>query len=339
MSILVLGGGKSGTSAKKYLEQQGKQVELFDKKIEYCVVSPGIKVVSELDLAPWRLCDKIVAITGTNGKSSVVKMIAQVLGERGVLCGNIGIPVTSVAKELKGKIAVVEVSSFQLEIPPRNFKPDISVILNISTDHLDRHGTMEDYIRCKKRIRGKIHFEYISNEDAVLKVCTELGYKETHIKQVVKEYMESNKEHRIEFVTEYNGVKFYNDSKATNIASTLYACEKINQDVNLIIGGVSKVQNFTELIPNLPSHVKNVFVIGQATEEIFKAVKDKARGYFKCKDLSDAVELAYDMALENKNTAGVAVLLSPACSSFDMFNDFEHRGREFKSIVIKLTTE
>jgi len=181
LKVLVLGAGKSGLSAAKFLRAHGAVVGIFDDKkgdaikeaiyvkdvdfevFDYCVISPGVsinhpvaqkfegRITSELALgfgAPYK---KVVAITGTNGKTTVTNMLGLVVGGRGVVCGNVGVPVTSVSGEIKRKIAVTEVSSFMLEVDFK-FMPDISIILNITQDHLERHGTMEEYIRCKGKL-------------------------------------------------------------------------------------------------------------------------------------------------------------------------------------------
>ena len=338
-----MGAGKSGKSAKEFLENRGAEVELYGTHIDLVVASPGIRVTSELDLVDWSKCRKVVGVTGTNGKTSVVTMLKNAIGDDAVLCGNVGVPVTEVAKDLVGKIAIVEVSSFQLEIPPRNFKPDISVILNITQDHLDRHGNMEEYTKCKRRIIGKTHFENISNADAVRAVCQELKIKPEKVERAIREYETQNKAHRIEFVAQKGDTKFYNDSKATNIASTLFALAKLcgafpptpplndpKPTVNLILGGISKGQNFTELFTKLPNNVKNIFVFGAAREQIISCADPKKVGIYKTKNLLDAVNLA------SKTPADI-VLFSPACSSFDMFKNYEDRGNQFKQIVASKT--
>ena len=369
MRVLVIGGGKSGISARDFLVSRGHDVVMFTEMIDLCVVSPGVQTESELDLAfdprfGGAKPAKIVAVTGTNGKTSTVNMIKNALGDGAVLCGNVGIPVTAVADEMRSKVAVVEVSSFQLEIPPRHFRPDISVILNVTQDHLDRHGTMDEYRRCKNRVKGRVHFENISNADAVRAVCNELGVDKDKTETAITEYGALNKQNRIEYVGSRGGgcdpkrvgsvagqggscgVLFYNDSKATNIASTIYACEKLAKKhtgakINLILGGIGKGQNFRELFEKLPSNVNAVFVIGRASADIIAASNYEKGRVFKCRDLGDAVTIATETWGEKGGVAGdknvpKIVLLSPACSSFDMFRDYEDRGEKFKKIVRKI---
>ena len=176
--VLILGAGKSGISAKKFLESRGKEVAVYDDKnpvkitevIELCVISPGVSInhplavkysdrlISELELGISEKHKKVIAITGTNGKTTVVNMIHNALtknknlfARKSVLCGNVGTPVTAITQQLRNKTAVIEVSSFQLE-HAKTFRPKIAVILNINQDHLERHGTMEEYARCKAKI-------------------------------------------------------------------------------------------------------------------------------------------------------------------------------------------
>jgi len=380
MIVLVLGAGASGQSAKAFLESRGHDVTMYDDdanglvlpqisacSFDMCVISPGVSIhhplakkfkdrlISELDLGfsiRRKKSAKTVAVTGTNGKTTVVNMINKALGNKGVLCGNVGIPVTSVTEELETKIAVTEVSSFQLEVEPRYFKPDISVILNVTQDHLDRHGTMEEYIACKSRISGKVNvlnkdcpivsqlnlpntvwFSGAShteqNINAVLKVCELLGVdKETALQAC----NDTKIPHRIEFVTKHGSTEFYNDSKATNIGSTLAACRSFDKPVHLILGGVGKGQNFYELFEKLPANVKSVFVMGESSDQIAEAAEEKGyKTITACNDLPDAVTRAMKVGDYDK-----IVLLSPACASFDMFKNYADRGEQFKKIVTNL---
>jgi UDP-N-acetylmuramoylalanine--D-glutamate ligase len=364
MNVLVVGAGKSGQSAREFLERLGHSVTVFDKHVDFCVVSPGVKTSSEIDLAfaAGGKPKSVVAVTGTNGKTTVVNMIAAAVGKTGVLCGNVGVPATAV--DLRGKTAIVEVSSFQLEIPPRNIRPDVAVVLNITQDHLERHGTMADYVRCKARLCADakavvLNFEcrycreigadlnrrtdppeivWFSggnhrdqNLAAVRAVCGLLGLGSRAVSRAEK-YLAGTHGHRIETVAKIGAVEFINDSKATNIAATLAACESISKPINLILGGVPKGQDFRELFAKLPRHVRNVFVFGLASEKIIRAALAQDYDLWfeisRCRDLAEATTNAA-RAGEGER----AVLLSPACSSFDMFLNYEDRGNHFKEIV------
>lgn len=184
LKVLVLGAGASGKSAARFLRKRGAIVGIYDDKkcdgirdaiyvvseeqvdaedFDFCVISPGVsinhviaqkfegRIISELALGFTAPHKKVVAVTGTNGKTTVTKRLGNAVGKRGLVCGNIGIPVTSVSDEIKNKIAVAEVSSFMMETD-LGFNPDISIVLNITQDHLERHGTMEEYIRCKGKL-------------------------------------------------------------------------------------------------------------------------------------------------------------------------------------------
>jgi UDP-N-acetylmuramoylalanine--D-glutamate ligase len=420
--VLVLGAGKSGISSAKFLRERGAVVGIFDdgepecikeavyvrnqsqievEDFDFCVISPGVsmnhpvaqkfegRIISELALGFSSPHKKIVAVTGTNGKTTVTNMIGEAVGDRGIICGNIGIPVTSVATEIAKKTAVTEVSSFMLETDS-DFSADIGVILNITQDHLERHGTMEEYIRCKGKLAGSkqvvlnyddlncrvlndgrayyfstksavrgVYLEgdeiilnikrkkaifklsefredrphQISNILAVVLVCKLLGVRR---KDIIKACTRGEeREHRIQPVGTVGNITFVNDSKATNIAATLAACRCFQGPVNLLVGGMLKGQNATELFENLPSHIDQVFAFGKSADEIM----DTAVGcgfvrISKHKRMADAVRAATVQGLTPK-----VVLLSPACSSFDEFNGYSDRGNVFAQIVKKLMEE
>jgi len=358
-------------------------------------------VISELELGFCEKHGKVVAVTGTNGKTTVSNMINDALGRKSVLCGNVGIPVTSVAKQLRRKTAVVEVSSFQLEASQshgaartlRGFRPNIAVILNITQDHLERHGTMEEYIRCKAAISknqkkrdvlilnfddancrslgthqkvlwfsttAKVKGIYLDGRDITLNIkrraqkiftLDELGAENQHDiqnilaviltlkllkvpKSAIKKACRAAKmPHRLQYIgnlkTRERTVMFFNDSKSTNVASTLAACRCFKSPVNLLLGGVSKGQSFAELFEKLPAVVQNIFAFGQAAAEIIKAANEAGfLAVVKCNNLEDATHRAI-----KAGTGPLVVLLSPACSSFDMFKNYEHRGEEFVKTV------
>ncbi|MCL2229025.1 MAG: UDP-N-acetylmuramoyl-L-alanine--D-glutamate ligase [Firmicutes bacterium] len=406
MKVLVLGSGSSGRSAKSFLESKGHNVTVFDEHIDLCVVSPGIKVTSELDLAfeaqnvdkkphpsgtlfikgefsrtsesipPFLKgvsqsdggfsCSRspdggfkpkfVIGVTGTNGKTTVVNLLHALI-PNSVLCGNVGTPTTSVAHEFPGRVVIVEVSSFQLEIPPRHFKPDVSLLLNITEDHLDRHGNMHEYIACKSRIAGKVnivnrdcpivskmnlghtvwfggdtHIE--QNVNAVIAACKEIGMDITQ-EDVMAAYKKINQEHRIEFVSRKDGISFYNDSKATNTASVLAAVKTFpNENICLLLGGVAKGQDFTSFFQTMPKNVKAVFIFGESKTQILSASFENLDvEAVICDDLKDATKKAREYA---KNDNASIVLLSPGCASFDMFRDYTDRGRQFKEIVKQL---
>jgi len=329
----------------------------------------GIPVISEIELG-YRLCPSpVIAVTGTNGKTTVTTLIGKVLeqaGRHAVVCGNIGNSFTGeLAKLNKESFAVLEVSSFQLETV-NQFRPHVAVILNISPDHLDRYKTVQEYVQAKeiifrnqtasdfallnyqdKIVRGfqnktkaKVVFfnqgenkekGLNDNQKAVLKVGSVLRIAEEEILAVFRDF--KGIEHRLEFVAEINGVKFINDSKATNIHSTVYALNSTPGKVILIAGGRDKGQDFSPLRAWLAEKVKYLLLIGEGAEKIGAAAGDRVAAK-RLKSLEEAVEFAFKTARK-----GDLVLLSPMCASFDMFENYEHRGRVFKGAVLNLKKE
>jgi len=304
---------------------------------------------------------KFIGITGTNGKSTTTALLAHVLAENGfdvAVGGNLGTAALTLGKH---EYYVIEMSSYQLDLIDKT-KFDIAIWLNTTPDHIDRHGDMAGYIKAKKRIfkngndvavigvddeNGKDMLQHVSNavgisrEDAlgnftnlpgkhnmqniaaVTAACEELGIPEDKIFAAIRSF--PGLEHRLEFVAELNGVKFINDSKATNAESS--ACALSSYDnIHWIIGGVAKEGGIESLIEFFP-RLKHSYLIGEATEEFAKTLEGKTP-YTKAGDLQNAVNLA------TKNSkSGDVVMLSPACASFDQFKNFEHRGDEFKKFV------
>ena len=407
--ILVLGAGTSGQSAAEFLRARCAAVEIFDDKngknpdtngFDFCVISPGVsinhpvarkfngRIISELALGFTATHKKIVAVTGTNGKTTVTNMIGAALGVRGVVCGNVGVPVTSVSGETAKKIAVAEVSSFMLEAEI-GFRPDIAVILNIAQDHLERHGTMREYIRCKSKILcakrailnydcpncralgdkktlyfsaktavrgvflvgGKIYYRphkrakklfdlkdfredrphQIANILAVILVCKLLGVPR---KRILAACMGGTaRAHRIEHVGTVGNVSFVNDSKATNIAASLAACACFQGPIHLLLGGITKGQNFDEMFVKLPGNVDRIFAFGAGADEIFAAAQ--RGGFVKSIETHKTMRMAA-IAAAKYGFGPRVVLLSPACSSFDEFNNYEERGKAFAELVKEL---
>lgn len=413
--ILVAGNGISGKGAAFALEKAGADYKMigsgFEKEINegnysLVVVSPGIAlsdplfeaakkrnipVISEIELGYVINRGKILAVTGTNGKTTVAKMAALMLGEkyRVALCGNVGMSFSSLAAVGGYEIAVVEVSSFQLETV-FSFKPDVAVITNISEDHIDRHGSMERYVALKLKIaknmsfddtlvlsqdsipvkyladfspsskvvfscvRGKINGSYADdgkfyvggecvatveelpfaerhNYENFLLAATaaySLGATASNIREGIKKFKPEN--HRLSLVREIGGVRFYDDSKGTNVSATLAALSEMKGSVCLIAGGSDKNCDFSPLFRN-----KNAFdklnLIGQTR---FK-IRDAAYfgGYSNVElfdDLRSAVKNAYESGCRN-------VLFSPASASFDMFENYSVRGEKFTEYVNALS--
>lgn len=332
----------------------GVDVEFF--KNEY-LSSLDIPCVGEIEFSYWFCKNKnLIAITGTNGKTSTTHIIGNILAQntkhKVYILGNIGEPFCSQVLSIQeDDYVVLEISSFQLETI-LTFKPYISCLLNLSEDHLDRYPDLEGYFEIKKQIfvnqdsscfalfpdslkmqlKGikakKIIIEDEDNISFIKKAVSLLGVSEDVVDSYLKDF--KGFPHRLEYISEKNGVSFINDSKATNVQATAYALRKIKQPLLLIAGGRDKGLDYSFIKPYL-GNVKSMFLIGEAKAKI-KAVLQDFVPITECTSLEDAVSLAYGQA-ERKD----AVLLSPMCASFDMFRDYKERGDVFKQVVHKLS--
>jgi UDP-N-acetylmuramoylalanine--D-glutamate ligase len=357
----------------------------------------GIKLISELEFGFLIKSpdSKIIAVTGSNGKSTTVSIIHHLLkaaGFNSLLAGNIGSAFTGFAIEKPGiDFIVLEISSFQLDLID-TFKPDIAVLLNITPDHLNRYLSFEHYALSKMRIfenQDKDDFAIINADDPVIsglehminskklyfsmskptdayfeerellfpkKKCVisvdDLKVRGPHnyancLSSVLAAFIAGVDEktintsisvflplqHRLEFVGEINGVQFINDSKATNTDSVKYALQSFDNPVRIIMGGSDKGEDFSVLIPYLKEQAKKVYLIGATRPLMREAYKGKLL-IEEFNSLEDCVLKAY----KDSNEEDI-ILLSPACASYDMFNNFEHRGETFKSIVQDLKNE
>lgn len=356
MRALVIGKGKSGMGAAKALQAQGYDVAFADG-YDLVVSSPGIRVKSELQLGceelrrrGWRL----LAVTGSKGKSSVVKLCAEAVG--GVACGNYGTPVTDLIA-LTPRWAVVEVSSFQLEtttLPPDTF--EAAAILNLQEDHLDRHGSVEVYHQLKRKLLTFAKFgivpgaaaddgvrllagSYFDNEVLRANGCVAIsllraaGVTDAKIAEAFAAFRPLP--HRFETVGDYEGVRYVDDSKATSIAALaagVKMCRKNGvsvKNVRLIAGGLAKGDDPKSALPELTSRVKKVYIIGCCAEK-FLAAWSEGVDCEVCGTLDRAVESAVRDAEE-----GEVVLLSPGAASFDQFKSFGERGEVFVRLVKK----
>ena len=363
------------------------------EEAELIVLSPGvhldlpvlleakkrnIQVISEIELAYRFLCKPIIAATGTNGKTTTCTLIYEFLCAAGrpvAIAGNIGTPLISI--DDKGlDFIVLEISSYQLETI-LTFRPWISLILNLTEDHIERHKTIEEYAAAKARIfmnqRKTDYLIYNAEDKIVSSLVTQsearlvpfskkrsfldqkdmiipgehnlenalaaalaamiCGVPEGTIKKVIASF--SGVEHRIEFVAEKRNIKFYNDSKGTNPDSTIVALKALSNGSNniiLIAGGRDKGGDLTDLVHMISDNVKNVVLVGEAAERFSRSLKsNNYDNLIFARDFSEAVLTSYSLA-----SPGDSVLLSPACASFDMFSNFEERGKIFKELVLKL---
>ena len=392
-------------------EAGGHSSELFDSA-ELIVVSPGVPLslpilqrvavagkilISEVELASWYLKGNVIAITGTNGKTTTTTLIGEILRTAGFsvqVGGNIGTPLISlVESSTKQTWSVVELSSFQLEAVP-TFRPNIAVVLNITPDHLDRYASFEAYTQAKLNIfanQTSSDFAVLNHEDLTLRTaigdlrseifwfssshevtrgtCTVDGQIVFQSVQRAEHVMASSEvplkgrhnlenvaaavtaahlaevpsakiaesirkfkavEHRLEPVAEIGRVCFFNDSKATNVDATIKALEAFESRVILILGGRDKGGDFTVLAGLLQERAKGVVLMGEASDKIRTQLEGTVP-MAQAANMDHAVKLAFQQAIP-----GDTVLLAPACASFDMFQNYEHRGREFKAAVLRL---
>lgn len=359
----------------------------------------GIPIWGEIELAYHFAKGRLLAITGTNGKTTTTSLLGEIMQayfEDVKVVGNIGIPYTSVAADTtEATVTVAEISSFQLETAV-DFHPQVSAILNITPDHLNRHHTMECYIETKESITKNqtagdtcvLNYEdevlrrfgetlqtkvvffsskrrlekglYLDGEDifyadgttdtkvinvnelnilgkhnyenvmAAVGMSVSFGVPMDKIVEVLKRFQAV--EHRIEYVTEKCGVKFYNDSKGTNPDAAIQGIRAMNRPTLLIGGGYDKQSEYDEWIESFDGKVKKLVLIGQTKEKIAECAKKHG---FEDVILCDTFEEAIDTCYANA-VSGDAVLLSPACASWGMFANYEERGRIFKEYVRNL---
>jgi UDP-N-acetylmuramoylalanine--D-glutamate ligase len=405
---LVVGMARSGTAALELLRARGEDARGWDRKdggdgvvalehVRAVVKSPGVpreaaviaaarerglEVLGEVELA-WRLLpNQLIAITGTNGKTTTTELVGHVHRVAGLpvaVAGNVGTPLSSLVGAVAPEATIVcEVSSFQAE-DTIAFAPEAAVLLNVEPDHLDRHGSFEDYRAAKLRVFANQGNDDVAvapaglgiedlggcarrvcfgadpaaelseragvlwwaeepllaaseirlrgahnrlNAMAAAAVCLARGVSADAVRDGLRTF--AGVEHRLEEVATHDGVLYVNDSKATNVASTLVALASFEQPVRLILGGQGKGQDFTPLREPVRERCAGVYLIGEDAEAIAAAIG----GGERCGDLASAVAAARAAA-----RPGEVVLLSPACASFDQFEDFEARGRAFKELV------
>ncbi len=370
----------------------------------------GVEIISEPELAGRFLKGRMIGVTGSNGKTTTTTLIGELMKAAGagvIIGGNIGTALSGLVEQSNADTwTVAELSSFQLETID-SLCVNVAVLTNITPDHLDRHGTFENYVQAKHRIfknqtaadfavlnldnqpvvdmvkqlgitSQKVFFSlhsYASNAAIYLRdgyICTTLltdDGSETEViavteiqvpglhnvenimaalaavfcalqtkadeleplRDVIRKF--HGVEHRIEFVAEIQGVKFYNDSKATNVDSTIKSLEAFERNVMVILGGKDKDSDYTLLAPLVRERVKQIVLIGAASDKI-AAQLDGTRPIVRADSMKDAVLKSAAAA-----APGDIVLLAPACASFDMFDNYEHRGRVFKEVVNEIKNQ
>lgn len=428
-NILIMGYGESGKAVEQVLRDLKIGYKIYDKshgvngggylcklskkiisEFDLIVLSPGIsiynkyvsmaekmgiKVVGELEFGYWFTSSPVIAITGTNGKTTTTSLTNNIVSTTFAsgAYGNIGIPLCRAYKQQKDYL-VCEVSSFQLE-STYSFLPHISVILNIAEDHIDRHKNFENYINCKlglikncdekslvvlnaddkllmertanikvkkyyfskyKKVKGV----YISNDQifvnikskpyplaslsdfghlstvledvlASILVCELLKIEDEKIVKAITEFKLAP--HRMKLVMEKAGVKYIDDSKSTNVHSTLNALSVSPSGVVLLLGGADKDLNFDKIFNDYNEKLDYVIAFGKARKKIEKsAIRCGFKNIKVCKTFYEGVKVGYSLAKE-KNI----LLLSPACASFDEFSGYSERGEKFEKIIKELS--
>lgn len=359
----------------------------------------GIELISEIEFG-YRYCKgKIIAITGSNGKTTTTLLTYDILKKGGLktaLAGNVGKSFAAVVAQAEADYYVLEVSSFQLD-DIKSFKPHIAILTNITPDHLDRYDyKMENYAASKFAItryqdegdffiwnkddpetqKYKKNFEIkatsyaISLQPEPIEGAWLDNNKTIHITIKNQEQMNINElalqgkhntynsmasglagkllgirkeaireslagfdsiEHRLEPVLSVYGIQFINDSKATNVNSTWYALESMQSPTIWIVGGVDKGNDYSELFQLVDEKVKAIICLGQDNTKLHKEFGNRVNMIIDAADMDEAVRMAYKMG-----ERGDTVLLSPACASFDLFENYEDRGRQFKEAVRRL---
>jgi UDP-N-acetylmuramoylalanine--D-glutamate ligase len=363
----------------------------------------GLRVVSEIEVASW-MCPGgtgIVAITGSNGKTTTTTLTGRIFADakkKSVVAGNIGTAFSSVVLDMDDETtAIVEVSSFQLDTI-ESFRPKVSVLLNITPDHLNRYDyKLENYIASKcrifenqtqgdflvynqddpvtreaveRKVRSTVHLlpfslsekldegAFIDNHRLVIR-CAGKEYDVIDVREIsikgehnlynsmasslssiimgvgtasLRATLRNFKgvEHRLEFVRELEGVRYVNDSKATNVDAVWYAIRSFTEPLVVLLGGRDKGNDYSRLLEPVRDHVRAIIAIGESADTVvtnFVSMVPVERAG----TMEEAVETARRLA-----RPGDVVLLSPACASFDWFNNYEHRGKVFKSIVNNL---
>lgn len=403
MKTLIVGFSISGKASAELLRSQGKEVIAVDRKrmdgalaedaelpweeIEQVVVSPGvslkhrhveearlrgIEVIGEVELACRHLKNRMIGMTGTNGKTTAALLTTHILKKAGLKAralGNIGESLSSYAiRRDDEEILVVELSSFQLETMERRCL-DVAICLNITPDHLDRYDSMADYAKAKCRIENclkeggemfvssQIANEYGSllkkpipfdeipspvalissmryiqlglpefpNIQAVYPLCRHFGVSDTAFMRGLETFRKPR--HRIEYLGEQGGIAFYNDSKATNIDAVMYAVSLMDGPIALLAGGVDKGASYRPWIQAFGSKVVRIVAFGEAAPKLEAELSD-AFSFVRKETMEEALTAAVRMA-----EAPMNIVLSPGCSSYDAFRNYEHRGDEFKRMV------
>ncbi|MEO6189744.1 MAG: UDP-N-acetylmuramoyl-L-alanine--D-glutamate ligase [Saprospiraceae bacterium] len=364
------------------IPDQSEVIKYFDQK--------GIKIISEIEFAFQYCKGQIIAITGSNGKTTTTNLLYHIMKNSGcdvVKVGNLGYSFARSLAESSHDYYVVEVSSFQLD-STINFKPHIAILLNITPDHLDRYEnnfekyvfskfsiaknqTENDYLILYKDavvmkyfssmkinaqtlwiqseldqegkvfINGKARFNFnhtvlkgrhnAINVSCAATACEIIGLKDQEIQEGMYSFI--NDPHRLESITTINGVEFINDSKATNVDSVFWALDAMNSKIIWIAGGQDKGNDYTSIEDVVKNKVKTLVTLGKDNSKLIEFFGDYVP-VIDTHDMKTAVHKSIEIS-----ERGDVILLSPACASFDLFNNYMHRGDEFRKEVLKIKSE
>jgi len=393
--------------------EENSHNKAINMKPDFVVKSPGIpdssqviksykknniNIISEIEFASRYTDSEIIAVTGSNGKTTTTLLTHQILSDQGLnvtIGGNIGTSFSSLLISNDYDYSVIELSSFQLD-GIVEFKPHIAVITNLSPDHLDRYGNYEDYIKSKFRIvmnqnsndyliydgddstinsyinknniKSKLipfsierrieEGAYYNNQSINISINKKKLVMSTenfsikgkhniknamaaatvaHLlkirKQTIRKSLEhfQSVEHRLENVLTINKVNYINDSKATNVNATYYALDTMEAPTIWIVGGIDKGNKYEDLFPLVHKKVKAIICLGKNNFKLVENFENIVEYIVETRSMEEAVSTAYKIAKPGYN-----VLLSPACASFDLFDDYKDRGRQFKAFVRKL---
>ena len=408
----------------KLLKKQGVEFEFnqnsdtFIEKADLVVISPGINpqtdivqklnkknipVISDIELGSYFIDKPIIGVTGTNGKTTTTSLITHLIntnGKKAIACGNIGKPFLEIISDNhQADYYVIEISSFQAYYSP-NLACDIAICLNITPDHLDWHGNLENYIKAKEKLfvqqkfsswsvlnygddivknfspnNHKFYFSYKKPDQDVFNSLEHCAFYENNklrvkkkdkVQEIIdksklqilgphnienmlasisvaeiinikdKDGLESFKgvEHRLEYIKNTQNKTFFNDSKATNPEATIKAIEAVseenNKNITLILGGKDKNTSLDKIITAIKEHISEVILYGEAKQRFSDELN---KSNYKNLIIVDNLHEAVQTSLKSKTNV---VLFSPACSSFDMFKNYEERGKTFKELVSKL---
>ena len=414
MDVFVSDFGKIGEAYQKQLienqinfEEEKHSTDFLVEKADLVIKSPGIsnkvaivkalkekniEIIDEIEFASRYTNAKIIAITGSNGKTTTTRLIYHILKTAGLnvgLAGNVGFSLAKQVAEADKEYYALEISSFQLD-GCTTFNPYISILTNITPDHLDRYDyKYENYIASKFRIiqnkkdqnifiynsdnegvragfKNNWKFESktncipvsmnaLSEDSELLQVehsdfsisrnkltihgwhnrfniscaviaCKQLGITDEKITEALSNF--ENEAHRLESVAIIKGIEFINDSKATNVDSVYYALEAMKKPIVWIVGGIDKGNDYSQIFDLVKQKVKAIVCLGKDNSQIIAAFQDKIEMITETESMEEAIKKSIHFA-----EAGDVVLLSPACSSFDLFNNYQHRGNVFKEIV------